>query len=197
MRRGLTLLETLVACGSLVIVLFMALGLVVAAQGVEASSFRFASLVRDLNRLADFMERDLRGVRFYWVQETYPGGRNYAYGDLNLGFPSPLDETGRVVTDTTGRSVGQRWVVYYNVTKVGLMRATSTDQGPFQRYVPDALQRGLINSRAGELVGPEVTLGWQRYAYGMELSLSGTRTVAGRTLESVVLQRYVRVNVAL
>lgn len=101
------------------------------------------------------------------------------------------------MTGSDGRTVGQRWVVYYLLDS-RLMRATSTDQGPFDQYVPEQLQRGLISAGAGEVIAREITyLQWVRDPLSIDLVLSGVRKdPAGKTLEYVAFKRQVRVNVS-
>jgi hypothetical protein len=173
----------------------MVLAMISAAHSIRASTARYSALVQQVTRALDHLERGLRGARRYKFQECNSSGQSYAYGTNQLGFASPLDDSERVVTGLEGRVQGQRWVVYY-VRNSQLLRATSTDQGPFEGYMPPSLQRGLMRAGAGTVVARDVsTLTWSQENLSLDLVLMGAwKSADGKTLDSVAFERQIRVN---
>jgi len=173
----------------------MVLAMISAAQSIQASTARYAALVQQVTQALDHLERGLRGGRRYKFQECNSSGQSYGDGTDQLGFASPLDDSGRVVTGSDGRAQGQRWVVYY-VRNSQLLRATSTDQGPFEGYMPSSLQRGLMRAGAGAVVARDIsTFQWSQENLSLDVTLLGVcKSAAGKTLESVAFKRQIRVN---
>lgn len=141
----MTLLEV-VMCGALMLVLGTVLfGLLAGHASVFHSSRLRAQTYLGFAAAAAKLEEDLRPVQ--WGVMT--SDEQYGAGPMNkLGFPTPVDATGRVVLDDDGEPVYQAYLLWYGHHNHLLRRRVET--GPFHVLSVDEL-RNLCNGEGTDL----------------------------------------------
>ncbi len=160
----MTLIDVMVAGGSMLLLMVVIVGLLVDAKLLYQSSVERASNLGTLEGVFGRFERDTRGLTGYDI----PGGQA-----THCALHSALDSAGEIVTDSDGNGIEQKLIVWYYNSPDQTVRRREFAAGTAVDYT-------AMSDGTGMIVADHVVLGTQTNGFYIAPPLSGEVLLAAR-----------------